>query len=445
MARPSSPSLSQRLLALAILWIALALAVAGIVLTDLFRTHAEAELGRRIEHHLDELAAALTAAPDGKVTVTADLTEPRFHRPLSGLYWQVSTGGMVLRSRSLWDQTLAPPADLPADGSVHRHALPGFQGEPLVAWERAVRLSGVPGPVRIAVVADASDVADATADFSQVLATSLAILALGLLAAAVAQVRLGLAPLQRLRAALGDMRAGRAARVDGRFPTEVQPLVDDLNALLEANAAMVARARGQAADLAHALKTPLAVIANAAANHPEGDLLTAEAERMRRQIDRHLARARTMGAGRSHGPVTRVVAVLDPLTRTVARLHRDRSVAIELTGDPDVAVRVDPQDLQEMAGNLIDNAAKWCRSTVRVSVAGNADRIQVRVEDDGPGISEADRPAVLARGGRLDEAVPGQGLGLAIAGELVRDYRGNLMLDRSELGGLRATLDLPSR
>jgi signal transduction histidine kinase len=441
MARRSPPSLSQRLLALAALWIAGALVVAGVVLTDLFRTHAEAELGRRIEHHLDELAAALSVAADGTVTVAASLTEPRFHRPLSGLYWQVTAGGTVLRSRSLWDQTLALPVDLPADGAVHQHPLRGFRSEPLIAWERSLRLLGVSEPVRIAVVADASNVAAATGDFSRVLAISLALLALGLLAAAVAQVRLGLAPLERLRLALGDLRSGHKATVADRFPAEVQPLVDDLNGLLEANAAMVERARGRAADLAHALKTPLAVIANAAAAYPEGDLLVAEADRMRRQIDRHLARARSAGAGRS--PRTSVVAVLDPLVRTVARLNAARAINVALSGDPVVAVRIDAQDLQEMVGNLIDNAAKWCRSTVRVSVVAGVEGVRIFVDDDGPGIPDADRAAVLARGGRLDETAPGQGLGLAITGDLVHDHGGTLTLDRSELGGLRAALNLP--
>lgn len=441
MARLSPPSLSQRLLALAALWIAVALVVAGMVLTDLFRTHAEAELGRRIEHHLDELAATLIVGADGTVTVAGSLTEPRFHRPLSGLYWQVTAGDMVLRSRSLWDQTLALPVDQPADGTVHQHTLAGFRGKPLVAWERSLRLAGVPKPVRIAVVADASDVAAATGDFSRVLAVSLSLLALGLLAAALAQVRLGLAPLERLRAALGDLRAGRAVRLADRFPAEVQPLVDDLNGLLEANAAMVERARGRAADLAHALKTPLAVIANAGAAHPEGSLIVAEADRMRRQIDRHLARARSAGAGRS--PRTAVIAVLDPLVRTVAHLQAPRTLSIALSGDPALTVRLDPQDLQEMVGNLIDNAATWCRSTVRVAVIGEDEDVHIIVEDDGPGIPEVDRAAVLARGGRRDETVPGQGLGLTITAELVHDYGGTLTLDRSTLGGLMAMITLP--
>lgn len=440
---PRAPSLNRRLLTLAAVWVGLALVIAGILLTGLFRRHAEAELGRRIEHHLDELAAALAVGPDGTVAIVGDLTEPRFHRPLSGLYWQVATDGMLLRSRSLWDEAVPLRPDPPPDGTVRRDAMTGSRGEPLVAWERTLRLDGVAMPVRIAVIADASDVAAATADFSRVLALSLALLAIGLLTAAAAQVRFGLVPLTRLRAALTDLRAGRAARIEGRYPIEVQPLVDDLNGLLADNAAMVGRARGQAADLAHALKTPLAIIVNAAAGHPEGDVLSAEAERMRRQIDRHLVRARSVGAGRSHSPAIPVMATLEPLVRTIQRLNVERGIAIGLTGDAAVVVRMDPQDLQEMAGNLVDNAAKWCRTDVRVTVAATVAAVRIVVEDDGPGIPQDDRNAVLARGGRLDETIPGQGLGLPIARDLAQDHGGALMLERSDLGGLRAVLELP--
>lgn len=444
----ASGSLNGRLLALAAVWVTAALVIAGIFLTDLFRRHAEADLARRMGHQLDELAAALEVGTDGRLAVTRDPGDPRFHRPLSGLYWEVMVGDAeVLRSRSLWDQTLALPVDRPESGELHRHELTGPGGERLVAWERALELSGIDLPVRVAVIADAADVQAATADFSQVLALSLAILAAGLMAAALAQVRLGLVPLRRMRAALAELRTGNAVRLEGRFPDEVQPLADDLNQLLAENAGMVERARAEAADLAHALKTPLAVIANAvSAGGPEAaGIVAREADRMQRQIERHLARARAAAAGRTLGSaVAPALATLRPLATAVQRLHADRGIRIDLSGDPGIRIRGDAQDVQEMAGNLIDNAAKWGRSLVRVGVTQAGAVAVVTVEDDGPGIPPGRRATLPERGRRLDETVPGTGLGLAISDELARLHGGTLRLDNSPLGGLRATLELPA-
>lgn len=447
---PRGWSLSARLLALATVWIATALMVAWIVLTDLFRAHAEAELARRMEHHLDELTAALEVQPGGMLAVTRDLSEPRFHRPLSGLYWQVTGNGAgiegeTLRSRSLWDQVLDLPEELPGGGEVRRHVLAGPGSVPLIAWQRVVRLPGYPVPVRTAVAADASDIAAAAVAFTRVLSLSLVVLAAGLLAAAVAQVRLGLVPLGKMRAALADLRAGRAQRLEGDFPAEVRPLAEDLNQLLAENAAMLARARAQAGDLAHALKTPLAVIANAAAGETDtARLIAGEAERMRRQVDRHLARARAASAARQAGPGVSVKASLAGLVRAVARLYADRDIRFALTGDDTAAFRGDIQDFQEMMGNLIDNAAKWARTQVRVTVATAGGHVCILVEDDGPGIPP-DRLAVLPeRGTRFDETTPGHGLGLAITDELALLYGGTLRLAVAEnLGGLQASLSLP--
>ncbi|TWB43129.1 sensor histidine kinase [Nitrospirillum viridazoti] len=442
----TTSSLTRRLLLLSVLWIAPALVITGIILTDLFRTHAEAELSRRMAQHLDELAAVLEVTPDGAVALARDLSDPRFRRPLSGLYWRVDgPGNRVLRSRSLWDQALDLPADTPKDGEVHRHSLTGPNGAPLVAWERSLRLPGTATPVRAAVVVDASDVQAATAGFSRVLGLSLAVLAAGLLAAAAIQVRLGLGPLRRMRAALADLRAGRSNRLEGAFPGEVQPVVDDLNLLMEENRTMVERARAQAADLAHALKTPLAVIANAAAAPGGMDpaVVAAEADRMQGQIERHLARARAAPALLHSSGGTVVLPVLRQIARTVAHLHAERGVDIRTDGDAQARVRADPVDLQEMAGNLIDNAAKWCTAVVRVTATAASGGVVITVQDDGPGIPADRRSDVLARGARLDEAVPGTGLGLTITEELARLHGGSLSLDTSPTGGLSVSLHLP--
>ncbi len=441
-------SLGLRLLALAFVWVTLALAVAGWLLTDIFRNHTESELARHAELHLDELTVALHPGAGGQVAVSRDLSDPRFQRPLSGLYWQVvDDQGVALRSRSLWDQQLRPDGALPDDGALHRRTATGPEGEALLVWSRRVRLPDQESPVEVSVAATTADLTAATRRFAEVLTLSLCVLALGLLGAAFIQVRLGLVPLDRLRRALADLRAGRSTRLVGAFPSEVQPLADDLNQLLADNAEMVDRARTQAGNLAHALKTPLTIIANAAgtlSDPAESTLIQAETDRMRRQIDRHLTRARAAAMAKGAGLRTPVLSTLRPLARTITRLHPDRDIDVALDGDQALSFRGEAQDLAEMAGNLLDNAAKWCRGRVTLSVtAHGADRVRISIEDDGPGIPAAERASVLARGIRLDEAVPGSGLGLAIVDDLARLYGGDLTLGAAAGGGLRVLLDLP--
>lgn len=442
-------SLGLRLLALAVIWVVMALIGASIVLTDIFRSHVEGELARHAEMHLDELTVALAAKEDGRPATPRDLSDPRFQRPLSGLYWQVSdaAGTVLLRSRSLWDQPLRPTGAVADDGDLHRRTATGPAGEALLVWTRRVRLPDMADPLDISVAATTADLVAATDRFVSVLTISLCVLALGLLAAAVAQVRLGLVPLDRLRGALADLRAGKTTRLQGAFPSEVQPLADDLNQLLADNADMVERARTQAGNLAHALKTPLSVITNSAASlsdPAESHLIAQETERMRRQIDRHLTRARAAAMAKGAGLRTPVLATLRPLARTIARLHPDRAIVVDLSGDESLVFAGEAQDLQEMVGNLLDNAAKWCRGHILVTVDSPlAKRLHITIADDGPGIPEAERSAVLARGVRLDEAMPGTGLGLAIVDDLARLYGGSLELETATEGGLLARLTLP--
>lgn len=441
-------SLGLRLLALAAVWVVVALALAGIALTDIFRNHAEAEMARYMELHLDELTASLSHSQGQELVIIKELSDPRFQRPFSGLYWQaVAAGGARLRSRSLWDQQLDVVGMVPDDGALHRLSATGPDGEELAVWSRRVRLPESADSVELSVAGTTAELSAATRRFAGVLSLSLGVLAVGLLAAAVAQVRLGLVPLDRLRRALADLRAGRSGRLVGAFPSEVQPLADDLNQLLADNAEMVERARTQAGNLAHALKTPLTIIANSAdrlSDPAEATLVRVETDRMRRQIDRHLTRARAAAMAKGAGLRTPVMASLRPLARTVTRLHPDRDIQVDVAGDDGLLFRGEAQDLQEMVGNLLDNAAKWCRSQVRVAVdADTAQQIRITITDDGPGIPAAERAAVLARGVRLDEAMPGSGLGLAIVDDLARLYGGALELADAPGGGLSAILILP--
>jgi signal transduction histidine kinase len=290
------------------------------------------------------------------------------------------------------------------------------------------------------------------ADFKGVITASPLVIGTLLVLAALAQVAVGMSPLRALQGALGRVREGQDARLSGAFPAEVQPLIDDFNSVLDRNAEVVTRARTQAGNLAHAIKTPLAVLGQAAAQslqaHPEqplAQLVQEQVDTARRQVDWHLARSRAAASHRLPGQRTPVAPVAQGLVRVMQRVYAARALDMDSTELPEaLAFAGETQDLQEMLGNLLDNACKWARSAVRVSASGALGRLHVCVEDDGPGIGEQARTTVLQRGQRLDESVPGSGLGLAIVDELAQLYGGQLSLDKSALGGLRAELSLPA-
>jgi signal transduction histidine kinase len=262
-------------------------------------------------------------------------------------------------------------------------------------------------------------------------------------------VRSGVSPVNKLRTRLAGVREGRERRVEGRYPMEVQPLVDDLNALLEHRERAVARAIAKAGDLAHGLKTPLAVLgqeadrAAAAGYHDAAETIGQQVERMRRQIEYHLAHARAAAAGAGPGPQCAVLKSAEGLSRTLQRLHAARGLSIRVDAAPGHAVRAQREDLDEMLGNLLDNACKWARSRVAVSTTESNGTLVIDVDDDGPGLDASKRDAVLQRGVRADEAAPGSGLGLAIVRDLAELYGGSVALDSSPMGGVRARLQLP--
>jgi signal transduction histidine kinase len=454
-------SLRWRLLVATLAGLALALLLAGMVLSGLFRAHVLSQFQTTLTQQLDQLTAQLDIDASGQPAIDARaLSDPRWQKPYSGLYWQldrVSADGQersgVLRSRSLWDTRLALSTDALADGAVHAHEGTGPQGAPVLMLERTVRL-GEPSAARwrLIVAADTQDSLRAVADFKGVLTASLLVLGTLLVLAALAQVAVGLSPLRALQGALGRVREGQDARLSGAFPAEVQPLIDDFNSVLDRNAEVVTRARTQAGNLAHAIKTPLAVLGQAAAQslqaHPEqplAQLVQEQVDTARRQVDWHLARSRAAASHRLPGQRTPVAPVAQGLVRVMQRVYAARALDMDSTELPEaLAFAGETQDLQEMLGNLLDNACKWARSAVRVSASGALGRLHVCVEDDGPGIGEQARTAALQRGQRLDESVPGSGLGLAIVDELAQLYGGQLSLDKSALGGLRAELSLPA-
>ena len=275
------------------------------------------------------------------------------------------------------------------------------------------------------------------------------VLAVACLAAGLWYVRRGLSPVGQLRTRLAAVHSGAERRVDGAYPAEVQPLVDDLNALLDHQDQTVQRAVAKAGDLAHGLKTPLALLAQeaeaaqAVGNEALAASITQQVERMRRQIDHHLAHARAAASGAMPGARTSLVESTDGLVRTVRQLYADKALAIDVSVSADHAVRVHRHDLDEMLGNLLDNACKWAAARVRLESTLTETGVVVLVEDDGPGIADAMREAVLQRGVRADETASGSGLGLAIVRDLAELYGGRITLDKSALGGLQARLQVP--
>lgn len=449
-------SLRLRLLAATLVTLLVALAGSHLLLSSLFREHVLGQFDATLVQQLDQLAARLEPDAQGQPRIDPrTLSDPRWEKPYSGLYWQVdrlagdgAAQAAVLRSRSLWDTQLALRDDTLADGVLHTHQHAGPRGETLRVVERALRFADPPqGRWRVAVAADTAAVAAAVAQFNGVLAWSLAALGLLLALAALAQVGVGLSPLTHLQRALQRVRAGQSQRLEGAFPAELQPLVEDFNGVLDRNAEVVARARTQAGNLAHALKTPLAVLDNAAHQSSGQDLRALVGEQVRvaqRHIDWHLARSRVAATRHLPGQRTPVRSVVEPLVRVMGKLHAARALALTVDVQPeDCAFAGEEQDLQEMLGNLLDNACRSAQSAVRVQARCEGDLLHIVVEDDGPGIAPEARAAVLQRGVRLDESTPGSGLGLAIVLDLAQLYGGQLALEEGASGGLRARLVLP--
>jgi signal transduction histidine kinase len=440
-------SLRLRLLVAGALSILAALALAAFGLTLLFERHVERRVTGELAVYLDQITAGLDRGPSGALEVTRPPADPRFETPLSGLYWQLRVGDELLRSRSLWDETLALPPDALADGAVHEHRIAGPGGAALIVLERSVRLPARlgGGALRAAVAIDAADVGAATTAFAIDLLPYLAVLALVLIASAGVQVTVGLRPLAGVRASLAGIRAGTERRLGDAFPDEILPLAAEVDGLLGAREAQVERARARAADLAHGLKTPLQVLSGDVVRLRErGETaIAADVEQvaaaMRRHVERELARARLAGGGGdARADVADVVdAVLAVIVRTPA--------GAALTWSADIpagtVARIHPDDLAEALGNLLENAVRHAESGVAVRCVGAGDGLAIEVVDDGPGIAADRIDGLTARGARLDVNEDGAGLGLAIVGDIAEAWGGRLTL-ASEPGRTTATLSL---
>jgi signal transduction histidine kinase len=452
-------SLALRLFIAATAWTVVILVVTGVIMSSIFREAFERSFDRRLSVYLRTLVAEVAAPEQSPDRGMPTLGEPLFELPLSGWYWQIARLGFtqpdVRSSRSLWDSTL-PKLDADAATSpdgTRRGYVVGPDEQRLRMLERTVDL-GEDGRYLIVVAGDPQEIEDEIGYFDRALLVTFGMMAVVLLLITVFQVRFGLAPLKRASTALAAIRAGAAERLEGNFPVEIAPLARETNALIDANREIVERARTHVGNLAHALKTPLSVVVNEAAARPNDPLAAKVVEQvniMRDQIARHLERARLAARLTVVGNVTDVGPVVTALARTMEKIHHERVIAIDLELAGELRFRGERQDLEEMFGNLIDNACKWAQLRVSVEVGaeqagGPAGKPMLRfiVDDDGPGLGPAQREQVARRGRRLDETKPGSDLGLSIVTELAALYGGSLQLGTAPIGGLRAELVLPA-
>ena len=441
----STGSLGRRMILIATAWIALLLGGGGYALDRVMVGAITRNFDDSMEYVLRSLLVSAEIGPGNEVLLSRDaVADQRFLEPYSGLYWQISARGVEpFPSRSLWDRRLAF-GSVHDDREAHFYDSRQFPDEKLRIVERAVALPGSATKWRFQVAQSRDGLDQQIAVLRRTLFRSFAALGLGLVVLAALQTLYGLWPLRRVRLEIAAMRAGRSSRIARAMPREVSPLVDELNALVAHNERQAEEARRHAGNLAHALKTPLTVIMNAAtAQAPDlAETVCREATTMRRQVDHHLARARAVGRrGLQHSRCA-VWPSLEAVERAVGRLYPQ--ARIDVDGPRTLAVHVERQDLDEMLGNLVENAAKYGGGSVFVTVVAAGDCVELLVEDDGTGIPEEERARIFDRGARLDTGKPGTGLGLAIVRDVAEIYGGSVRLEESEdLGGLLVRLKLP--
>src|SRR2546421_13040414 len=445
-------SLATRLFFSATAWVVVILVITGFVLSSVYKNATERAFDRRLNLYLRTLVAEVATPDEPPDRQFQSLGEPLFELPLSGWYWQISRTDTekpeVRRSRSLWDKNLPKleehGADLTASG-IRLGYVDGPEGQNLRMVERPVDL-GADGKFLVSVAGDATEIFDETRSFDYYLGGTFTALGIVLLLTTIFQVRFGLAPLKRISESIADIRSGRAERLEGEFPVEIAPLARETNALIDANREIVERARTHVGNLAHAIKTPLSVIVNEAAAHPIdpfANKVLEQADVMRDQVAHHLERARIAARVTVVGTVTEVAPAIEALQRTMEKIHRGRGIVVETKADPSAKFRGERQDLEEMVGNLVDNACKWAASRVFIEVfvdppqqAGAGPRLRLIIDDDGRGLSAAERAQVSRRGQRLDESKPGSGLGLSIVVDLAGLYGGSLVLGDAPIGGV---------
>ncbi|WP_435532833.1 ATP-binding protein [Vibrio hippocampi] len=436
----SQLSLKTRLLLAATLWLSAMLIVAGVIIPGLVRDYLDQELQQQLSHTMDEVVASLEVNKQGRLELTSTLSDPRFNQPYSGLYLSIDSADQVVRSRSLWDQHI----DVKHKSKKHKSYF-GAKKEQLVAIERTIFLPDVESPVHIIIGQDEDPIEATLQSLTGQLWVILAVLAGGILTLVIAQVSWSLRPLNKMQKELKQLKAGQRSTLEQQYPKEVAPLVDDLNALIFHYQELLDRARNHAGNLSHALKTPLSVLKNDIAHLSEQDAakLAPSIQQIQAQIDYHLGRARMAGSMNILAVKASPSERVDAISMAFDKVYASRELMLISELDTDLFVAVEQADLDEMLGNLLENAYKWANGMIKVNsevIDGN--ETNIIIEDDGPGIPEDECAKAIKRGVRLDESTPGTGLGLNIVSEMAHSYRGQLTLHKSTMGGLKAILRL---
>lgn len=443
-------SLRNRLIAAAAAWVTLGFVVGYFFLSAIFAAHVDKQFHNELKVHVDELRRLTVADTNGELRLTSQFSDPRYDELDSGYYWQVRINErMVLDSPSLSGRRLViPPDDLATSTMPHRHQVSGPTGT-LLILENVVP-TGVDTVRRFIVGMDARHLNMQVAEFNRMLALALLAFGATMIGASYVLVKVGMAPFSRLANGLRHVRQGKTATLEGEYPTEVAPLVAELNALIEHSRETLARARSQAGNLAHGLKTPLAIISDEAFQLEKlGDASAAhtiieQCRGMQAQIDQHIARARASALARLPGVHSDIGKVAEDVINALSLLHREKEITTHVRIAQRLTGAIDTQDLSEILGNVIDNAFKHARKDIRISAETvSDDQIKLIIEDDGPGLAPEAREYVFQSGARLDETLPGSGLGLSIVQELIELYGGRCQFDESDLGGARLTIHLP--
>ncbi|MDW6024782.1 HAMP domain-containing sensor histidine kinase [Mesorhizobium sp. BAC0120] len=443
-------SIRLRLLLFSLIGTAVAVAIAGAGIVTLFGRHVERRIEQELDTYIDTLSGNLRVGADGRLTIAREPADARFMRPFGGLYWQVldESNGALLRSVSLWDAQLALPDDALQTGETHTHRSKAPDKRNVILHERLILLETPSGerPVRISVAVNEAETEALEAGFGRDLLPGLALLAGVLLVAGWLQVGAGLKPLARIRSAIAAVREGRAERLSLAAPAEIAPLVAEVNSLLEAQQSALSQARHHAADIAHGLKTPLTALAGdvvrlrAAHQNDVADDIEAVARQMQRIVDRELARSRRRYSSTTlRTPVRQTV---EAIARTLARTPAGEAIGWEIEIDAALAAAVDSDDLNDVLGNLMENAARAARGRVRIGALLEDKNIQFTVADDGPAVDPAAISRLIARGARLDESGGGAGLGLAIVAEILAAHDAVPSFAQSDIGGLEVSFQL---
>lgn len=438
-------SLKLRLMAAASLWVLPVLLLSGLLLQLAFQRHLERQIDSDLMAFERDLLAAAHFDEAGRLNLDYQPGDPRFSRPLSGWYWQIALGGNVVQ-QSLSAGPLGPGALALLSEIDGIRELPGPGGRELRILRRQVTLPGSTDSVILLVTAPCDEIDGDLRQFSLHIVAIFLTLGAIFMVAVYLQVGFGLRPLTALRREIAAIRSGRRDRLDGAVPSEIAPVVEEVNALIDHNKHILDRARHEASNLAHALKNPLSVLSHEIGQLPgeQQPVLAGQVDAITGQVERVLKRIRMAGPSGAGQQRVAVAGIADDLLFSLNVIYRERGLVLTARIDPALHFAGDAEDLAEVLGNLADNACKWARRHVELSARLEGERLIITAADDGPGIAPAERETVLGRGRRLDERVPGSGLGLDIVREIVTLYRGHLTLADSELGGLAATLDLPA-